>query len=113
MEIKKMQAEMDGFPNEVQVQKLGNTLYEIIQNRNVIKDETSEHIIYRAETVIQTVNITTRSEAIVAFIRMKYSQDDEFALINKGILSNQNQEYVEYLEYVALCKERVSVYFKL
>jgi hypothetical protein len=55
--------------------------------------------------------ITSRDEAIVAFVRLKYSQDDEFALTNKGIANNQDAEYLAYREYVNWCKEQVGVYF--
>lgn len=112
MVIEKMQAEMDSAPVDFQVRNLGGNRYEILQNKNVIKEETGDRIIYHAETVVQSVDISSRSEGIVAFIRMRYTQDDEFALINKGIFNNQNQEYLAYCEYVAWCKEQVDVYFK-
>jgi hypothetical protein len=67
---------------------------------------------YQCDKVILQKHIKTRDEAIIAFIRLKYSQDDEFALTNKGIANNQDAEYIEYRNYVNWCKEQTNVYFE-
>ncbi len=111
MAIEKMTAEMDYVPIDFQVRNLGGSCYEIMQNLNVTKGEDNGRVIYRANTVVQTMDITSRSEGIVAFIRMKYSQDDEFALINRGISDPFDNDYQSYRDYVAWCKEQAAVYF--
>jgi hypothetical protein len=111
MEIKKMTAEMDYVPVDFQVRNLGGSYYEMLQNQNVTKEEGNDRVIYRSDTVLQTVNVTTRSEGIVAFIRMKYSQDNEFALINKGIINSLDIDYQNYRQYVVWCKEQTAIYF--
>jgi len=106
-----MNAEMAYAPVDFQVRNLGGSYYEMLQNINVTKEEVNDRVIYRADTILQTVNVTTRSEGIVAFIRMKYTQDDEFALINSGISDSFDPGYQGYRDYVAWCKEQAAVYF--
>jgi hypothetical protein len=111
MEIKRMTAEMDYVPVDFQVRNFGNSCFEIMQNKNVVREESGERVIYKAETTLQTAIITTKSEGVVALIRMVYSQDDEFALINKGISDPLNNDYIRYREYVNWCKEQANIYF--
>jgi len=88
MEIKRMTAETDYVPVDFQVRNLGGSYYEMLQNQNVTKEEGNDRVIYRSDTVLQTVNVTTRSEGIVAFIRMQ-----------------------NYRQYVVWCKEQANIYF--
>lgn len=111
MEIERMDSEMDYVPVDLQVRKLGGVCYEILLNQNVTKEEANDRTIYHAKTIVQTTDVTNRSEGIVAFIRMKYSQDDEFALINCGISDPFDEKYQQYRDYVAWCKEQALVYF--
>ena len=76
MAIEKMTAEMDYVPIDFQVRNLGGSYYEITQNLNITKDDTGERVIYRANTILQTIKIYTLSEAITALKRMRYSQDE-------------------------------------
>ena len=59
---------------------------------------------------IDTVSFTTYSkityESLVnKLVKEKYSDSEEFALINKGIADNNNDEYIEYRNFVANCKK--------
>ena len=45
------------------------------------------------------------NQAIIAKIRQKYSQDDEFKLINQGIIDAQDSDYLAYRQYVQECKD--------
>lgn len=45
-------------------------------------------------------------------IKQKYSDSEEFALINKGIINNQDEEYVTYRAYVEQCKEEARVFIE-
>lgn len=100
-------------PDALVVNALGGNLYEIIKNDNIsqITNEENETL-YQYEQVLHAHKITTRDQAIIAFIRLKYSQDDEFALTNKGIANSQDEEYINYRDYVAWCKEQADVYFE-
>lgn len=65
-------------------------------------------------------NMSKYEDIVNGLIRDKYSQSDEFALINKGIADATNYEYLEYRSYVEECKnqarefvaERVSIFGK-
>ena len=99
-------------PDALKVNALGNNKYEIIKCDNIKQITVDSDTLYAYDQVLHTHKITTRTQAIIAFIRLKYSQDDEFALTNKGILNNQDSEYITYREYVDWCKEQADVYFK-
>lgn len=43
-------------------------------------------------------------DVIVKLIREKYTINEEFALINKGVADATNVEYVEYRDFVESCK---------
>ncbi len=115
MLLEKSYCESNIIPNDLEVKHFGGNLYEITKNDNVLTEERNFEgkieTFYKCDKVIMQRKITSRDEAIVAFVRLKYSQDDEFALTNKGIANNQDPEYLSYREYVAWCKEQVGVYF--
>ena len=115
MLLERSKSESNIAPNDLEVKKLGGNYYEIIKNDNFItfeKDHEGQvETMYQCDKVILQKHIKTREEAIISFIRLKYTQDDEFALTNKGIANNQDAEYVEYRNYVDWCKEQVDVYF--
>jgi tRNA splicing endonuclease len=115
MLLEKSYSESNITPMDLEVKHLGGNLYEITKNENVETVEKSQEGItetfYNCDKTILRSRITSRDEAIVAFIRLKYSQNDEFALTNKGIANSQDTEYLVYRDYVAWCKEQASVYF--
>ena len=115
MLLEKSYCESNMIPNDLEVKHLGGNLYEITKNDNVLTEERNFEgkieTFYNCNKTILRKTIKTRDEAIVAFVRLKYSQDDEFALTNKGIADNPDPEYLAYREYVAWCKEQVGVYF--
>lgn len=109
--LEKSYCESNIVPSDLEVKNLGGNLYEIIKNDNVTTFEKEDGTFYNCDKTILRATIQSRDEAIVAFIRLKYSQNDEFALTNKGIADNQDAEYVAYREYVSWCKEQAAVYF--
>lgn len=115
MLLEKSYCESNMIPSDLEVKHLGGNLYEIVKNDNVLTEERNFEgkieTFYKCDKVIMQKHIKTRDEAIVAFVRLKYSQDDEFALTNKGIADNQDTEYIAYREYVAWSKEQAGVYF--
>jgi len=115
MLLEKSYCESNIVPEDLIVNKLGGNLVEITKNDNVVpfakEHEGQEETFYKCDKVILRQNISNKNDAIVAFIRLKYSQDDEFSLINKGVQDSTDLEYMAYREYVAWCKEQASVYF--
>lgn len=113
--LEKSHGESNIIPDDLKVKNLGGSLFEIEFNENVSsfqkESEMGFEIFYECDKTLLRERILNRGEAIVAFIRMKYSANDELALTNKGIANNQNAEYLAYRDYVSWCKEQASVYF--
>jgi hypothetical protein len=104
------------IPEVLAVRKLGKDLYEIVSNENIetvnkIDENGLNQTVFASDMSIVRQEIKNRSEMIAALIRIKYTSDDEYALINKGISDKDNAEYVAYRQYVSLCKEQSLVYF--
>jgi len=103
------------MPKDLEVKHLGGSLYEISQNENVTSAtkniDGKIETFYTYDKTILTVRIKTRGEGVVAFIRLKYTQDEEFALVNKGISDLQNSDYLSYRSYVEKCKLQAATYF--
>lgn len=115
MTVNKIKNQSTSSPQEIQVRKLSGNLYEFIGHTNitqeVINREDEQVAVYNSDMTHLTVRINSRDEMISALIRLRYTQDDEYALINKGISDKDNAEYVAYRQYVSLCKEQSLVYF--
>ena len=50
-------------------------------------------------------NMSSYETIVNQLVKEKYSDSEEFALINKGIADNNNDEYIEYRNFVANCKK--------
>jgi hypothetical protein len=115
MLLERSKSETMVVPDDLEIRNLGKDVYEIVKNDNITsyqKDFDGEMAtVYEMDKVIIRAKIKTRSEAIVAFIRARYTQDDEYAVINKGIADKQDPEYIAYRDYVSECKEYAGVYF--
>jgi len=115
MEIRKTKQESTQVPDDTAIRHLSGTIYELIGNENVTPKQKvmdgEEVTVYESELTHITTSITRRDEMISALIRLRYTQDAEFALINKGILNPLNEEYVTYREFVTLCKSQANVYW--
>jgi dihydroxyacetone kinase-like predicted kinase len=113
--IEKSYSESNVTPPDLEVKNLGGKLYEITKNDNITSfertHEDTTETMYKCDKTILRKKITSRNEAIVAFIRLRYTQDDEFALTNKGIQDSQDTEYVKYRQYVEWCKEQANIYW--
>ena len=116
MEIRKIKQESTQVPDDTAIRHLSGTIYELIGNENVTPKQKimggEEVTVYESELTHITTSITRRDEMISALIRLRYTQDAEFALINKGILNAQDVEYVAYREYVAICKTHAIAYYE-
>jgi hypothetical protein len=80
-------------------------------NFNIVEKEIEGDIFYEYESVESNNN---RNQLVSNLIRRKYSQDDEFALINNYNLDNSKyqQEYDAYQNYRIECKEIANIFFK-
>jgi len=115
MIINKFKNESTETPQEIQVRKLSGTIYEFIGNHNITSKQITRDdevvTVYESDLVHITTNVNSRDDMIVALIRLRYTQDAEFALINKGIQNSEDVEYKAYRSYVALCKTQSNVYW--
>ena len=116
MEIRKTKQESTQVPDDTAIRHLSGTIYELIGNENVTPKQKimdgEEVTVYESELTHITTSITRRDEMISALIRLRYTQDAEFALINKGILNAQDDKYIKYRQYVELCKSQSNIYYE-
>ena len=76
----------------------------------VNKTETTEQFEFdRYNAVIEADDYGT---FIAGAIHVRYSADDEIALINKGIADAENEEYKAYRSFVADVKTEAAKYFE-
>jgi len=103
------------IPQDLQVRKLSGNIYEFIGHTNITQEvitrDDEQVTVYNSDMVHITTRINSRNEMISALIRLRYTQDAEFALINKGIQNLEDVEYKAYRSYVALCKAQSNVYW--
>ena len=103
------------IPQDLQVRKLSGNIYEFIGHTNITQEviirDDEQVTVYNSDMVHITTRINSRDEMISALIRLRYTQDAEFALINKGIQNSEDVEYKAYRSYVALCKTQSNVYW--
>lgn len=94
-------------PEELKAKIYGNKI-EISTAWNIIEVEDG----FEFEHNIKIVNKTTREDLIAHLIHLRYNQDAEFALINKGIQNPLNEGYVLYRNYVEACKVKATEIFE-
>lgn len=115
MEIRKIKQESTQVPDDTAIRHLSGTIYELIGNENVTPKqktmEGEEVTVYESDLTHITTSISRKDEMISALIRLRYTQDAEFALINKGITNSEDAEYIAYRAYVQLCKEQANTYY--
>ena len=103
------------IPQDLQVRKLSGNIYEFIGHTNITQEvitrDDEQVTVYNSDMVHITTRINSRGEMISTLIRLRYTQDDVFALINKGIQNSEDVEYKAYRSYVALCKTQSNVYW--
>lgn len=90
-------------PEKFKVIELG-IKKEIVLCENITNFTNEENeVLYEYDMTMQTVD--KDSDLIAEFIHLKYDYDDEIALLNKGLLDNQDIEYLAYRDYVEEVKE--------
>ena len=112
----KIKNQSTSSPIEMQVRKLSGNLYEFIGHQNIVQEvierDGEQVTVYNSDMTHLTERINSRDDMIVALIRLRYTQDAEFALINKAIVNANNTEYIAYREYVATCKTQANIYYE-
>ena len=106
-ELVKSNIQLDMFS----VNQLNNIKYEIMLNVFSHEEESEEGKIYVYNGSHLTCDVKKRDEAIVALIRLKYDVNQEFSLLNRGILNKNDVDYIAYRDFVLLCKAKVDEYF--
>ena len=89
-------------PEQFTINDLGKKKeIKLCENIVEIVNEDGETL-YEYDMELQTISKDTN--LIGALIHLKYSYDDELALLNKGLLDSQDIEYVAYRDYVLQVK---------
>ena len=57
-------------------------------------------------------NMSSYETIVNQLVKEKYSDSEEFALINKGIANYNNEEYLEYRTYVEQCKTEAKAFIE-
>lgn len=52
------------------------------------------------------------NEIVRGLVKDRYTIEDEIALTNKGIANPSDEEYIEYRNYVAECKNKARVFIE-
>ena len=93
-------------PEQFTINDLGKKKeIKLCENIVEIVNEDGETL-YEYDMELQTISKDTN--LIGALIHLKYSHDDELALLNKGLLDNRDVEYIKYRDYV----QEVKMYLK-
>jgi predicted transcriptional regulator with HTH domain len=99
------------YPERLHVKKIGD-FYEISLHENIKEREVEIHdkkvINYESDLTISRSKCDNYDELKGAFVKLKYNQDQEFAIVNKGIVNIENEEYKEYRSFVEEIKTFVN-----
>lgn len=94
-------------PEKFKIKDLGK-VKEISLCENITETQNEENdTIYEYDMVMVTTKSTTRDDIISDLVHLKYTYDQEIALLNKGLQDVNNSEYIAYRNYVAECKNAV------
>lgn len=108
-------------PSRLRVKKLSDTLFDVaisdditstvIQQKDRETGETKETEGYSSTMYAGIIDVRTREKFISECIHIRYSVDDEIALIHKHAAESENSEYTDYQTLRAMIKETASEYF--
>ena len=77
-----------------------------IVSQEVIDEESGEvYTQFKYKRYASSVELHNYDETVAALVHLKYSLDDEIALLKKGMINEMDEEYSVYIEYVDSCKE--------
>lgn len=72
---------------------------ELFLHENIVEVTKEEETHYESDMYFGVAD-NNRDAIIAGFVRLKYSIDKEFALLNKGIANPTNVDYISYRDYV-------------
>ncbi len=107
-------------PERFKITPLGHGRFDVRISENITEEtaerktrdgETTEITQYRHNLYTAVVKADDYGSLIAGIIHLKYSLDDESALINKGIADAENAEYTAYREFVGAVKVEAAKYF--
>lgn len=80
----------------------------IIDDNGIKREMTPEEIAQKEQERLQFLQSLPYAELVTLFIRERYTQDSEFALINNYLADSETygEDYRVYQEYKIECKER-------
>lgn len=94
-------------PNKFKINDLGR-FKEVILCEDIIETQNEEgDTLYEYDMTMATTQSQTRDDLIADLIHLKYTYDQEIALLNKGLQDVNNIEYIAYRDYVNECKNVV------
>jgi hypothetical protein len=94
-------------PDKFKINDLGR-FKEVILCENIIETQNEEgDTLYEYDMTMATTQSQTRDDLIADLIHLKYTYDQEIALLNKGLQDVNNIEYIAYRDYVNECKNVV------
>ncbi len=96
----------DTQPNKFEIKKLGKKLYELTLNENVAEvlvenEEGVKKTQYQCDKYIGVGEFENKNQIKGAFVRLKYSIDEEFSFVYKDV---ENEDYTNYRNYVIEAK---------
>ena len=98
-------------PERLHAKKIGD-FYEISLHENIKEKEVEiddkKVINYESDLIIAHAKCDNYDELKGAFVKLKYNQDQEFAIVNKGISNIENEEYSEYRLFIEEIKTFVN-----
>lgn len=98
-------------PEALTIREIGKDLFEIKMHENIEQVQKDGEIQFHSELSIVTAKCTSLDELKGAMVKLKYSQDQEYAVMNKGIISFNDDEYQEYRDFVAMCKIKANEFW--
>ena len=99
------------MPEKLKIVKLG-TIFETTLNENIRESVKDDEAIFICDTTILTARCDDLDELKGALVKLKYTQDREYAVINKGIMSATDVEYQEYREFVSYVKQEANKFYE-
>ena len=82
-----------------------------VERVNDINGEELVEKVYEYNLTLEVHKIKSYEELASAFVSLKYSYGDEFALMRKGSANQYDEEYLTYLSYVNDCKSFAKQYW--
>lgn len=110
-------------PKRFEIEPLSEGVFDVRINENIKKvtvprrkrgtvDETEEIKRFQHDLYSAVVRAKDYGSFIAGIVHIKYNSDDEIALINKGIVDAENEEYKAYRAFVTDVKAEAAKYFE-